>query len=390
MDCLRHTPKRYNNHHGECRYIIEPGHPVVSLFFLQARKVLTTRIYSDMQEPLISIIILNWNGEKVIEACLNSVRKQTYKNLEIIVVDNASSDGSKKFVNKKFPEVKLIANKVNLGFDGGNNVGLKQAQGEFIMMLNNDTRLAPNCVEELKESIEKDTRFGACASKVLLDEGENLIDVAGIAVCLDGMSIGRGRLENNNKFNEKEEVFFASDCACLYRKEMIEDIRLPDEIYDEDFFAYDEETDMGWRARLAGWKCIYNPKAIVYHCHSASTSNYSPFKAFLVERNRVWVAVKNFPLSIILLGLFYTIQRYCFQAYGALFNKGAAGKFTQQARKSELIKILLKAHISAILGLPKMLRKRRLIFKKKRISNDEIFELFKRFGMSAKEISFKE
>jgi len=343
-----------------------------------------------MQEPLISIIILNWNGKKVIEACLNSVKKQSYKNLEVVVVDNASSDGSREFISKNFPEVKLITSRVNLGFDGGNNVGIKQAKGEFLMMLNNDTLLTPNCIEELKNSIQKDKRFGACASKVLLDGGENLIDVAGLAICLDGMSIGRGRLENNDKFQEEEEVFFASDCACLYRREMIEDIRLPDEIYDEDFFAYADETDMGWRARLAGWRCIYNPKAIVYHCHSASTSNYSAFKAFLVERNRIWVAIKSFPLSIILLGLLYTFKRYCFQAYGALLNRGAAGKFTQQAPKAELIKILLKAHISAVLGLPKMLRKRRLIFKKKCISNREVFELFKRFGMSAKEISLKE
>jgi len=343
-----------------------------------------------MQQPLISVIILNWNGRKVVEACLNSVLKQTYKNLEVIVVDNASSDGSREFINEKFPGIKLIANKENLGFDGGNNVGLKLAKGEFMMMLNNDTVLVPDCIEELKKSIEKDKRFGACASKVVLNEGKNLIDVAGIAVCLDGMSIGRGRMESIDKFNQEEEVFFASDCACLYRREMIEDIRLPDEIYDEDFFAYADETDMGWRARLSGWKCIYSPKAVCYHCHSASTSNYSPFKAFLVERNRIWVAIKSFPLPVIFLGLIYTIQRYCFQAYGALLNKGAAGKFTQEAKKSELIKILLKANVSAFLGLPRMIKKRKLIFKKKRISNNEVLQLFKRFGMSAREISFKE
>ena len=343
-----------------------------------------------MQEPLISIIILNWNGRKVIEVCLNSVKKQTYKNLEVIVVDNASSDGSREFISKNFPDVKLIASNVNLGFDGGNNLGMRQARGAFLMILNNDTLLTPDCVSELKRSIEKDKRFGACASKVLLDEGENLIDVAGISVCLDGMSIGRGRLESSDKFNEEEEVFFSSDCACLYRRQMLEDIRLPDEIYDEDFFAYADETDMGWRARLAGWKCIYNPRAVVYHCHSASTSTYSAFKAFLVERNRIWVAIKNFPLPIILLGIFYTLKRYSFQAYGALFNKGAAGKFTQEAPKAELVKILLKAHVSAMMGLPKMLKKRRLIFKKKRITDREVFGLFKKFGMSAREISLKE
>lgn len=343
-----------------------------------------------MQGPLISIVILNWNGRKVIGACLVSIRKQTYKNLEVIVVDNASRDGSKEFIAENFPEAKLVVNKTNLGFDGGNNVGIRHAKGDLLMMLNNDTLLTPICVDELRRSIEKDRRYGACASKILLLEGDNPIDVAGIAVCLDGLSIGRGRLESRDRFDREEEVFFASDCACLYRREMLEDIGLPDEIYDEDFFAYADETDMGWRARLAGWKCIYNPKAIVYHCHSASSGNYSPFKAFLVERNRIWVAVKNFPLLVLLTGFFYTLMRYCFQAYGALSNKGAAGKFTQEAKKSELIRILLKANISAIMGLPKMLKKRSMIFKKKRISNKEVWKLFKRFGIGAKEISLKE
>jgi len=341
------------------------------------------------EEPLISVVVLNWNGKKVIADCLNSLRHQTYKNLEIIVVDNASYDGSREMIINDFPEVKLIANSKNLGFGGGNNVGINQAKGKFIMILNNDTILMPDCIEELKKSIEKDKTFGACASCILLKEN-GLVDVAGIAICLDGLSIGRGRLEDKAKFNREEEVFFASDCACLYRKEMLEDIKLNNEIYDEDFFAYADETDLGWRARLAGWKCIYNPKAIVYHLHSASTSDYSSFKAFLVERNRIWVAIKNFPLFILLLGILYNFKRYLFQVYAVLKGKGAAGRFVKQSKKLELIRILLKANISALQGLPKMLKKRKEIFKKKRISNREIWQLFERFGMSAKEISLKE
>jgi GT2 family glycosyltransferase len=305
-------------------------------------------------------------------------------------VDNASEDGSVEFIKKNFPEVKLIQNESNFGFGGGNNVGIGQAKGEFIMILNNDTRLMPNCIEELRKSIERDERFGASASKILLNHGDNLIDVAGIAICLDGLSIGRGRLEDNNKFKKEEEVFFASDCACLYRKQMLYDIRVAGEFYDEDFFAYADETDLGWRARLAGWKSIYNPNAVVYHCHSASTSTYSPFKAFLVERNRIWVVIKSFPLSIVALGFIYTFQRYFFQAYGALTHKGAAGKFTKEANKIQLIRILLKANSSALCGLPKMLKKRRQIFTKKRISNKEVYEIFKKYGISAKEIAFKE
>ena len=340
--------------------------------------------------PLVSIVIPNWNGKKYLKDCLTSLQSQTHNNLEIIVVDNASKDDSVEYLQKNFPDTKIIQHSSNLGFGAANNTGISAAQGEYIMMLNNDTRLEPNCIEELIRSIERNKKYGACASKILLENEDNLLDVAGIAVCLDGLSIGRGRLESSDKFNDEEEVFFASDCACLYKKEMLEDIGLTNEVYDADFFAYADETDMGWRAQLAGWKCIYNPKAVVYHLHSASSGSYSSFKAFLVERNRIWVAVKSFPVSFLILGLFYTILRYSYQALGAFTGKGAAGRFTKEANKFELIKILIKANVSALSGLPKMLKKRREIMKKKRVSNRELYLLLKRFGISAKTIAMKE
>jgi GT2 family glycosyltransferase len=338
------------------------------------------------EESLISVVLLNWNGANVLEKCLDSLRNQTYRPLEIIVVDNASTDGSVELVRRGFPDVKLIVNERNLGFGGGNNVGIRASQGRYVMMLNNDTRLDPKCIEELKRSIEKDERYGACASKILLEYEDNLIDAAGISVCPDGLSIGRGRLEEGDRYDEEAEVFFASDCACLYRRKMLEDIGL----YDEDFFAYADETDMGWRAQLAGWKCIYNPEAIVYHFHSASSGTYSPFKAFLVERNRIWVAVKNFPILLLIFGQFYTFWRYILQAYGAFTGKGAAGRFTSDFSKIELVKILIKVYLSIWKSLPLMIRKRRAIQKKKRISNREVYKLIKQFGISAKEIALRE
>jgi GT2 family glycosyltransferase len=340
----------------------------------------------DAHTPLISVVVLNWNGKEVAEKCLLSLQGQTYQPLEIIVVDNASTDGSAEAVRKGFPGIKLIVNKANLGFGGGNNVGIQAAQGRYIMMLNNDTRLDSRCIEELKGSIERDDRYGACASKILLEYEDNLIDAAGIVVCPDGLSIGRGRLEKGNTYDEEAEVFFASDCACLYRREMLEDIGL----YDEDFFAYADETDMGWRAQLAGWKCIYNPKAVVYHFHSASAGTYSPFKAYLVERNRIWVAIKSFPISLLIFGQFYTLWRYMLQAYGAFTGKGAAGRFTSDFSKTELIKILMKVYLSLWKQLPLMLRKRKAIQKKKRISNQEVFRLIRQFGISAREIALRE
>lgn len=340
----------------------------------------------DAHFPLVSVVVLNWNGREVVERCLQSLQGQTYQPLEIIVVDNASADDSADLVRERFSNVKMIVNERNLGFGGGNNVGIRASQGRYIMMLNNDTRLDPACIEELKRSLEKDQRYGACASKILLEYEDNLIDAAGIVICPDGLSIGRGRLEKGDQYDEETDVFFASDCACLYRREMLEDIGL----YDEDFFAYADETDMGWRAQLAGWKCIYNPKAVVYHFHSASSGAYSPFKAFLVERNRIWVAVKNFPCSLFIFGQFYTFWRYLLQAYGAFVGKGAAGRFTSDFSKAELIKVLIKVYLSLWRQLPLMLRKRRAIQKKKRISNREVYQLIGRFGISAREIALRE
>jgi GT2 family glycosyltransferase len=338
------------------------------------------------KDPLISVVVLNWNGSKVLKQCLDSLRAQTYTPVEIIVVDNASTDNSVNLVKEFFPDVKLILNERNIGFGGGNNVGIGASQGRYIMMLNNDTRLDPKCIEELKRCIEKDERYGTCASKILLEYEDNLIDAAGIVVCPDGLSIGRGRLEKGDLYNEEVEVFFASDCACLYRREMLEDIGL----YDEDFFAYADETDMGWRAQLAGWKCIYNPKAIVYHFHSASSGTYSPFKAFLVERNRIWVAIKSFPVSLLILGQFYTFLRYILQAYGAFARRGAAGRFTSDFSKIELVKILIKVYLSLWKQLPSMLNKRKAVRKKKRIQNREVYQLIRQFGISAKEIALRE
>jgi GT2 family glycosyltransferase len=335
---------------------------------------------------LISVVVLNWNGAQVVGQCLQSLHEQTYRSLEVIVVDNASTDGSAEMVRQKYPWVNLVVNEKNLGFGGGNNVGIEASRGRYIMMLNNDTRLDPACVAELKRAIEKDDKYGACASKILLEYEDNLIDAAGIVVCPDGLSIGRGRLEKGDLYNEEAEVFFASDCACLYRREMLEDIGL----YDADFFAYADETDMGWRAQLRGWRCIYTPRARVYHFHSASSGAYSPFKAFLAERNRIWVAVKNFPVPLLVFGQFYTLWRYILQAYGALAGKGAAGRFTSDFSKTALIKILMKVYLSLWKQLPLMLRKRRAIQKKRLISNRMVYELIRRYGISAREIALRE
>jgi len=336
--------------------------------------------------PLISTVILNWNGKEYLHPCLQSVKGQTYPNIEIILVDNASTDGSIEYIKDLLSDLRLIINYRNIGYGGGNNRGIEEAKGRYIFVLNSDTEIEKRCLELLWECIETDQRIGVTTPKILLYDRRDIIDAAGLTIYPDGLSIGRGRLEPQEKYNQREEVFFGSGCASLFRKEMLEEIGL----FDEDFFAYAEDTDLGWRARLARWKSYYVPEAVVYHHHSKKFGTYSPLKAFLVERNRIWVAWKNFPLPILYLWPFYTLWRYFYQGIGALIQRGASGRFGQESSSFLLIFILMKAYLSGLRGLPAILRKRKEVQTKKRMSNWEVFSLFKKYGIKAKEIAFKE
>ncbi|HKP98391.1 MAG TPA: glycosyltransferase [Fibrobacteria bacterium] len=334
----------------------------------------------------ITVIILNWNGKKFLPECLEAVRKQTHPGLRITVVDNASTDGSVEFLRAEHPDVHLVLNGKNLGFAGGNNAGIRDCGTPFLVILNNDTDMHPDCIAQLKRAMDRDPRIGACASRIMLKFEENRLDAAGISVCADGLALGRGRMEPAEKYAREEEVFFASDCCTLYRKSMLDEIGH----YDEDFFAYADETDLGWRARARRWKCVYVPAAAVNHHHSGSSGSVSPFKVYLVERNRICVAIKNFPPALILYGIPYTLSRYFWQAYGALSGKGRAGEFTGQFSSFRLGLILLKAYWGAAMLLPKMLAKRRNIRSTCAIPTREYFRLLRVYGMAAKDVALRD
>jgi GT2 family glycosyltransferase len=338
------------------------------------------------QLPLISTVILNWNGKEYLRPCLQSVKEQTYPNIEIILVDNASTDGSIEYIKNVFPDLRLIINPKNMGYGAGNNRGIEGARGRYIFVLNSDTEIEKRCVEALWNCIETDHKIGVTTPKILLYDQRDIIDAAGLTIYPDGLSIGRGRLESQEKYNQKEEVFFGSGCASLYRREMFEEIGL----FDADFFAYAEDTDLGWRARLSKWKTYYVAEAVVYHHHSKKFGTYSSMKAFLVERNRIWVAWKNFPLPMLSLWPFYTLWRYFYQGLGAVVGRGASGKFGRESSPLLLIPILIKAYLSGLRGLPEIIRKRKEVQHKKKISNQECYRLFKKYGIKAKEIAFKE
>jgi GT2 family glycosyltransferase len=341
-----------------------------------------------MPVPLVSIIVVNWNGRDYLGECLQSLKKQTFADFELILVDNGSTDGSIEFVQSLFPGWgRIFRNSENMGFSGGNNQGMREARGKYIALLNNDAQADPLWLEELIKAAEENPRAGMLASKIYLQNGEKTIDNVGHLLYRDGLNRGKGRLEKDHgQFNQKEEVLFPSGCAAFYRREMLDEVGL----FDEEFFAYGDDTDLGLKGRLAGWNCLYIPQAVVYHRYSQSSGSYSALKAFHVERNRIWIAVKYFPWPILLQNPFYTFLRLLLQSYGVLTGRGAAGKFRQRYSGLYLLIILIRAYLSAFQGLPKMLQKRREAKKLTRVSQKEIFSWFQRFGISAREISLKD
>lgn len=341
-----------------------------------------------MDTPLVSVIILNYNGRQYLEDCLSSLGKQTYKDFEAILVDNGSRDDSASFVKTHYANlVRLIELPENRGFSGGNNVGIKSAKGKYIALLNNDTEVDVDWLKNLVQYMDGDEQTGMVGSKILNFYKRDEIDNIGHLIYPDGLNRGRGRLEQDHgQFDTKMDILFPSGCAALYRKSMLEDVGG----FDEAFFAYGDDTDIGLYGRYLRYKAVYCPKAIVYHKYSGTAGSYSAMKVFYVERNRVWVLVKYFPLSSILVSPWYSIKRFVLQGYGILTKKGAAGRLSEKTPIGSIIKTIIRAYISALRGLPEMTKKRKRIFRKKRISILEIKRLLRSHRISCREISLKD
>lgn len=241
--------------------------------------------------PSISIIIANWNGRHWLETCLPALAAQTYPAFEIIIVDNGSTDGSTEWLREYHPHVRLIANTENRGFAPANNQGFRAAdpRSEYLVALNNDTRPEATWLAELVGGVNAPD-IGMVASQVILWQEANRLDAAGISVNVGGMAWNRGWQQPIPDTTEPEEVFGPNGAAALYRRSMLDEIGL----FDEDYFAYYEDVDLAWRARRAGWRCLYVPTARVLHHHSATGAKLSHYKAYLLTRNRWWTILKNY------------------------------------------------------------------------------------------------
>jgi len=242
---------------------------------------------------LFSVIIPNWNGAKFLPTCLDALAKQTYPHIEVIVADNASQDGSQGLIQKQYPTVKLIELPENRGFTGACNAGLKAAQGEFVALLNNDTEVDAGWAAAVVDAFQRHTEIGIVASKMLLFEKRDHIHTAGDYFTVDGRAGNRGVWQQDaGQFDKEEYVFSACGGSSAYRRAMLDKTGL----LDDDFFFSLEDIDLAWRAQLTGWRCLYTPKAIVYHHLSATGGGVTA--SYYDGRNLIFTLVKNYPAEL--------------------------------------------------------------------------------------------
>ena len=332
--------------------------------------------------PLVTIIVVTINNLSLLRNCLVSLYAQDYKAIEIIVVDNGSDEDVRGMLTKEFPEVYMVRLDKNYGFAGGNNRGIEVAHGKYIALINNDAVATTQWITSLVETAESDSRIGAVASLVIDGNSPEVLDSCGVGIALDGMSRQAMRGMPVPNLPRPKEVFAFSGCACLLRMEALREVGL----FDEDFFAYCEDTDMGLRLQWAGWKIVVAPGSYVYHFYSLTGGKFSLQKIYWVERNHLWVAVKNFPWFLLAILPVVTGWRYLVQGYSVMRGIGELHKFTEGNSLPLIASTYLKAYTDMFHKLPAIFSKRCSILKKRRLRNIEILKLLLKYRLSMREI----
>jgi GT2 family glycosyltransferase len=244
-------------------------------------------------QALFSIIIPNWNGAQFLPTCLDALCQQTYPSIEIIVVDNASQDGSQDLIKSGYPIAKLVELPENRGFTGACNAGIKTARGDYIALLNNDTEVDSGWVAAVVNAFQQHPDAGIVASKMLLFDQRDTIHTAGDFFTLDGRAGNRGVWQKDEgQFDQEAWVFSACGGSSVYRRTLLDTIGL----LDDEFFFSLEDMDLAWRAQLTGWRCLYTPAAIVYHHLSATGGGVTA--SYYDGRNLIFTLVKNYPSAL--------------------------------------------------------------------------------------------
>ena len=320
--------------------------------------------------PRVTVVIPNWNTREFLGPCLKSLRRQTFRDFETVLVDSASTDGSVGFVETHFPEVRTVALPENRGFSGAANAGIGASGAEFVVLLNNDTEQDPGWLGALVRAADLRPEAGLFASKLVDFEDRRRLDGAGDALRRNGLPYRLGHGETDRgQFGREEFVFGACAAAALYRRSVFEKVGL----FDEDFFAYCEDGDVSFRAQLAGFRCLYVPGAVVYHVGSVSTGGKRSATATrLGTRNGLLLLVKNLPGSLVLSYLPSIMLGQLSRLLVVSLSPGGP-----------------KAHLEGLAGawslLPKMLEKRKGVQGARRVSDAYLRELLGRSSRRAAE-----
>ena len=307
-------------------------------------------------QPRASVIIPNWNGEKLLPTCLDSLQRQSYKDFEIIVVDNASSDGSLPLLAQTYPLVRVLRMDSNLFFSGAVNRGIRESSSEIVVLLNNDTEVEEGWLDELVKSLDDHPEAGMAASKMLLFDHRDVLNSAGDFYGRDGVPGNRGVWERDEgQYDHSTYVFSACGGASAFRRSMLNEIGL----LDEDFVGYCEDVDLAFRAHMAGYRCVYAPKARVYHRLSATGGG--PLASYLCGRNFISVIVKDIPSPLLRKYWWRILQgqlRYTVEAIFHIREPSARAR--------------LKGQFHGLLSIPKMLGKRGQVQAAKRVTDEYI------------------
>lgn len=269
----------------------------------------------------ITIIIPNYNGKHFLKPCLDSLSKQSYTDFDIMIIDNHSTDGSIEYIKEHYPKITLITLNQNYGFSTAVNEGIRRASAPYIILLNNDTVAEPRFVEELLKAVRRSPRIFSVSSKMLQMHHPDLIDGAGDLYTLLGWGVARGAGRPSDNYNRPEEVFSACAGAAIYRRSVFRKIGY----FDETHFAYLEDIDIGYRAKIYGYQNLYCPTAIVHHVGSGTSgSKYNSFKVRTSARNSIWLIYKNMPFPQLLINSIPLLAGYFIK--GLFFHKIGYGK----------------------------------------------------------------
>jgi GT2 family glycosyltransferase len=295
-------------------------------------------------------------GNPLLTACVASLERQSFTGMEIVVVDNSGS-GEVRRILPADTRARIIENRANAGFGGAINQAFSAYPAEFLATLNDDAEASPEWLNALMAVLDGDPGSGMAASRVLLAESDR-VDSAGMLIARDGSSKQRGHNDAGDRWSQPGQALCPSGSAAIYRAAMLERTGL----FDDSFFLYCEDTDLGLRGRWAGWRCPFVPTAVVRHNYSASAGRASSLKAWLVERNRLRVAVRCLPASWLVLTPFAALLRYFWHAISILEGRGKAAEYTRgEGGPLRLAAIVLRAHLDLFREFPRLWRERRAI-----------------------------